>query len=569
MPYSFLTIEKNKTKIIYHLFFILILFYFLFFCFTYFFTKHFVLAIMEERGLYWQDFFHFTADEFLKILGFSLIFALFNWYASTYQMIERLIAILRAEPLASDDSYHQLYRNIVHEVSLATGGEKFEAMIIPTSAMNAFSLEDFSGRKIIGLTEGILARMNRSQVEAIVAHEAAHIIGGDCLPTTVLASFSNSYDVIFRFYKWILGGLVVLGSFSRYLDEAVQSFFVFWVLIIIVSLILFRVGLKIFNWMRFLISRQREYRADAMAVRLTRDPLSLAEALYSIRYHWRGAHLPGEKLESLFIMNPRFIRLDESEGGMADLYSTHPPLVHRLKILLDMAKEKPEDFEAHFLKKTQKTKVFMDSSSQKDRVSTSDPEWLIHKTDHWVGPFKLEDIQNLSWLAPHVWVKKMGEPHIQLAQDDESIQALFEKEGGIRKDSILCPHCDIQLSSGQYEGLNILRCSRCQGVLVKRSYVDKILIRDDVGFAERIIRMANSVKDSQLQSAKEPIFACTESVFFCPLCHNNRIKLQHRFYSKEFRVEVDYCVFCDVMWFDKDELEILQYLIEDVEKKNK
>ena len=58
------------------------------------------------------------------------------------------------------------------EVSIAIGGRPIEAMVIRSASMNAFALEDFSGRAIIGITEGLLSRLNRAPIEAVVAHEA-------------------------------------------------------------------------------------------------------------------------------------------------------------------------------------------------------------------------------------------------------------------------------------------------------------------------------------------------------------------------------------------------------------
>src|SRR5262245_6559105 len=84
------------------------------------------------------------------------------------------------------------------------------------------------------------------------------------------------------------------------------------------------------------ISREREYRADAISVRLTRDPLSLAEALYAIGYRWRGGGLPAEEMEAIFMVNPQYAYLDEHEGLFASLFSTHPPIEKRIGILMNM-----------------------------------------------------------------------------------------------------------------------------------------------------------------------------------------------------------------------------------------
>ena len=86
------------------------------------------------------------------------------------------------------------------------------------------------------------------------------------------------------------------------------------------------------------ISREREYRADAAAVRMSRNPIALAETLHLLSRSWRGAGFIGSGFEMLCIVNPTATALDESEGFWADLLSTHPPLKKRIDILLAMAR---------------------------------------------------------------------------------------------------------------------------------------------------------------------------------------------------------------------------------------
>jgi heat shock protein HtpX len=86
------------------------------------------------------------------------------------------------------------------------------------------------------------------------------------------------------------------------------------------------------------VSRQREYLSDATAVEFTRNPLGLAKALERIR----DANLPFRKATSgtahLFIANPLRRRIDDREGVLVDLLSTHPPINRRILLLYQMAK---------------------------------------------------------------------------------------------------------------------------------------------------------------------------------------------------------------------------------------
>src|SRR6185503_11744032 len=146
-----------------------------------------------------------------------------------------------------------------------------------------FALSDFQGRHVIGTTEGVLSRLSRAQIEAIVGHEAAHVVSGDCLATTVTSS-------LFELYSGLLKGMELMfrgSGRSSYRSSRSSGRGGGGIVAIIIVVYLLLLITKFLGYLlRMFISRQREYRADAIAVRLTRDPLSLAEALYAIGYHW-------------------------------------------------------------------------------------------------------------------------------------------------------------------------------------------------------------------------------------------------------------------------------------------
>ena len=207
-----------------------------------------------------------------------------------------------------------------------------DPVVIPTMAINAFAVSDFSGRAVIGVTEGMLARLTRAQLEAVVGHEAAHIVTGDCLATTVTSSLFELYSGMLRGFEALFrgGGLGRRRYSSAEFRGGAQG-----AVFVILIYVLLMITKLLSQMVRLFISRQREYRADAIAVRLTRDPLSLAEALYAISYRWRGAGLPAQELEAIFTVNPVYSALDEQKGLWADMFSTHPPVADRIKVLLN------------------------------------------------------------------------------------------------------------------------------------------------------------------------------------------------------------------------------------------
>ena len=540
MPFSFIEIEEEKSRVIAFVFLFIILFYFL--------TVYLILILAESFFI-----FH-PADELREslfilpslehtLVAFIIAFitGVFHWSISTNNLIEKMSLAVGALPFDPKDTYHQSFKNIVDEVSVAIGGQPIEAMVISSTGLNAFSLEDFNHRAIIVVTEGLLGRLNRSQIEAVVAHEAGHIVSGDCLSTTVTCSLSEIYE---EFLSKLNVGL----RESR--DRG--SVFLF-LLFIILSAMNFLSGI-----LRCFISRQREYRADAISVRLTRNPLSLAEALKLISRNWRGAGASGEKMESIFIVSPRFDSLDDEEGFIPDIFSTHPPIHKRIGILLDMAHLDEKTLEEN-LKHFQRVSPVAKPEFKIDEKASEVKKWFIFKERNWLGPFLLEDLKKLDGIRPDNWVKIEGEEAVIPAYEDEELKtALFTKDEE-KEDALRCPHCKTVLDEISYEGAPLFKCTYCEGIFVEENKISRIFAREDMVFSEEIARLAEKLITSKDEWRLNDSAAKSSWVIPCPKCDN----LMHRqFFVYSYPVEIDRCIFCLAIWFDKQELEILQYLYE-------
>src|SRR3989338_6787985 len=275
MQYSFTKIEKDKTVTIGFVFSFLILFYF---------AASWLIVALGKSYVYSNDrtfvFQSLNLGQSVIVLGIALVIGYGHWSYATSNLIAKILGVLRAESLNPKDTYHQRLQNIVDEVSVVTGGTKMDPVVIPTMAINAFAVSDFSGRAVIGVPEGMLARLTRGQLEAVVGHEAAHIVTGDCLATTITTSLFELYSGILKGFEALYrGGGSGRGYSSAQFRGSSQA-----ALFLMVIYALMVVSRLLSQMTHLFISRQREYRADAIAVRLTRDPLSLAEALYAITY---------------------------------------------------------------------------------------------------------------------------------------------------------------------------------------------------------------------------------------------------------------------------------------------
>jgi len=537
MPFSFIEIEESKTRVIALVFIFIIIFYF--------FTAYLLLIVIENgfavsalettKG----GFFLPPAPHVLAALIIAFIAAFLHWSFSTDNLIAKMCLAVGALPADPKDTYHQYFKNIVDEVSVAMGGRRIQAAVIDSVGMNAFSLEDFEKFAVIGVTEGLLARLNRAQIEAVVAHEAGHIAAGDSLTTTVICSLAELYE----------DGLSGLKAGLRRVRGRgiVVLLLVFLVLSIMNSLS---------KLLRYFISRQREYRADAISVRLTRDPLSLAEALKIISGHWRGAGAPGEKIESIFIVNPNYSSLDEEQGLAADMFSTHPPIRTRINILLGMAHIDAETLEETL--KNFKRASPVAAAEFKPLEDSGPRKWFILERREWRGPFSLEELGKTRALSPEQWVRIEGRDEAIPAYEDPKLQALFVKSED-KTEAPVCPHCKAALQEVNYEGVPVLKCVYCAGYFVEHGKIGRIFIREDATFSDETVRLAKPLISSKDKFRLNNTGSKNVWVINCPKCGHT---MHRQFFVYSYPVEIDRCVYCSGIWFDRQELELLQYLYE-------
>lgn len=547
MTVSYIEIEEKKKWWVWGLFLFLILLYF---AAVYLIMKIAVLfSGFPEKG---PLVLFLGRDHHLLIssLVIALLSAGLHFYLSSRNLLDKMLKAIGATPLDLKDRYHKRLQNIVQEMSIVTGGKRLEARVIPVTSMNAFALADFSGRAVIGVTEGLLSRLNRSQLEAVVAHEAAHIAAGDCLMTTVSCSLFAVYAAALGISSMALAGV---GESRGRMRVGGQGIAIVVAIIVILSIVK-----AISHLINMMVSRQREYRADSLAVKMTRDPLSLARALTLIKRGWRGSGFGGEHLKPIFIMNPVSSVLDERTDFVSELFSTHPPVAKRISLLLEMAHADLKTIE-EAIKKREKGPVVEEVEALEEETKPKEVRWFAQKEGRWEGPFNLTQLAGLSWINPEAWIHREGEEGFRPAYQDPLLSKSFSNK--LPKQDLSnhnCPKCHQPLTKISYESATAFRCHFCKGVLVEKKDLNKILIREERGFSPEVIKLAKladrkicRIKDKNLWESQE---------ISCPKCGK---QMMRGFYSLAYTIEVDKCSGCGLIWFDKDELEMLQYLFEE------
>ncbi|MGA2363261.1 MAG: zinc metalloprotease HtpX [Candidatus Aminicenantales bacterium] len=246
--------------------------------------------------------------------------------AGYYSSDKVVLAISRARPVTKDE--HPYLYNVVEGLAIAAGVPTPRCYVIDDTAPNAFATGRNPQNAVICVTTGILEKLNRVELEGVIAHEMSHI---------------KNYDIRLQTLVVVMAGVVALLS-----DWILRSFF--WgggrrrggrdgrggggagAILIVVGLALAALSPFIATIIQLAISRKREFLADASGAMLTRYPAGLASALRKISADTEPLEAANKATAHLYIVNP----LKNIKGTVNRLFSTHPPVEERIAALEKM-----------------------------------------------------------------------------------------------------------------------------------------------------------------------------------------------------------------------------------------
>ena len=243
-----------------------------------------------------------------------------------------LLAASKAQPVTK--KVHPQLFNVVEEMTISAGLPNMPKIyIINDPAPNAFATGRNPKTASVAVTAGLLGKLNRDELQGVVAHEIAHILHRDILFVTLAGIMLGSIVLLSQVFLRGMFYSSMTGSRRRYSSGKGGSgqAQLIMLAIAIIAAILAPIMAQL---LYFAISRKREYLADAGAARLTRYPEGLANALEKI------SNDPSPQLASvnkvsapMYICNP-FKK--KKQMKLSDLTSTHPPISQRVKILRQM-----------------------------------------------------------------------------------------------------------------------------------------------------------------------------------------------------------------------------------------
>lgn len=265
---------------------------------------------------------------FSRVMGNSVILyggvivaVLMNFFS--YWFSDKIVlAVSDAHEIDKNDPQgRQIYR-LVENLCITAGLPLPKIYIINDSAPNAFATGRNPEKAVIALTTGIIAKLEKSELEGVIAHELSHIGNRDILlgtVVTVLVGFIALLSDWFMRWTWF-------GGRKRDSNENSQLQLIFFILAIVLA-ILAPIAATL---MQLAISRKREFLADADGALLTRYPEGLARALEKISSDREDLEVANKATAHMYIVNP----LKGKRGmGMAKFFMTHPPVEERISRL--------------------------------------------------------------------------------------------------------------------------------------------------------------------------------------------------------------------------------------------
>ncbi|MFC1554766.1 M48 family metallopeptidase [candidate division KSB1 bacterium] len=299
----------------------------------------------------------------------GLVFAFLIWVIlsliSYFNGDSILLAASKAKEV-TPDVHPQLY-NIVEEMKIASNMPVMpKVYIIPEEAPNAFATGRKPEKCAVAVTAGLLSRLNRNELQGVIAHEVSHIVNRDILFMTFAGILLGSIVLISHIF--LRGMFYSSLSGRRYSSNRSSGGGQAQAIVMIVAIVLAILAPIMAQLLYFAISRKREYLADASAVRLTRYPEGLASALEKISNNTKELASANKVTAPMYIANP----LKKKGKKLSNLTSTHPPINERVKILRNISQGANfHNYQDAYSKITNSSSTIIPASGLKDTENIS------------------------------------------------------------------------------------------------------------------------------------------------------------------------------------------------------
>lgn len=285
---------------------------------TWFLLTGFLVFII---ALGWLFSYLLKSDIVLYIAIFLSVFMSFSSYWWSDKIV---LGMYRATPVKHNDN-PELY-HVVENLCITAGLPVPKIYIIPEIQPNAFATGRDKNHAVVAVTQGLLQRLDKTELQGVLAHEMSHIGNKDMLLSTIVAVLAGVVAILANMFMRIS----FWGGHRRSNDDRGNAGAILMILGIVAA-ILAPIAASL---VQLAISRKREFLADADGALLTRYPEGLASALEKISSDPTPMRIINDATSSLFIDSP--YKGKQKTQWFVKLFSTHPPIQERIKALRDM-----------------------------------------------------------------------------------------------------------------------------------------------------------------------------------------------------------------------------------------
>lgn len=279
------------------------------------------VALITTIGFVFGEIYGGT-EYAVMLMFFAFLMSVFSAVGSYYFSDKIVLSISGAKKVERQDA-PQLY-GMLENLCIGAGLKKIpDLYIIDDPAPNAFATGRDPEHAVVAVTQGLLNRLNKREIEGVLAHELAHVQNYDIRLMTIVVVLVGVVTMMANIFFY--GGF---GGRDRKSGGGGNA------IILLIGILLAVLSPVIAQLIKLAVSRSREYLADASAALLTRDPEGLASALEKIALDPHPLRKANEATAHMYISNP--LKKGSNSDWFAGLFNTHPPTNDRIAKLRGM-----------------------------------------------------------------------------------------------------------------------------------------------------------------------------------------------------------------------------------------
>jgi heat shock protein HtpX len=262
-------------------------------------------------------------------LPLALVVATVGPLVGYYNSDKIILRMSQARPAEVEEHKHAYLKNTVEGLAIAAGIPRPKLYIIDDTAPNAFATGRNPEHGVIAVTTGLLQKLDRRELEGVLAHEMSHIKNYDTLLGSIAVILVG---VVALLSDWMLRSFWYSPRGRRRSSSSRKGGGQAQIIILVIAIIMAILAPIVAQLLRLAVSRKREFLADASGAHLTRYPEGLASALQKLSDDTEPLEVANKSTAHLYIINP----LREHASFLNNLFSTHPDANDRIAALRSM-----------------------------------------------------------------------------------------------------------------------------------------------------------------------------------------------------------------------------------------